>query len=56
MAKYQYVAVDMHGATVKDRIEADSEAAARRALLLANLDVKTIDQRQGLLHRAHSAR
>ncbi len=56
MAKYQYVAVDMHGATVKDRIEADSEAAARRALLLANLDVKTIDQRQGLLHRDVASR
>jgi type IV pilus assembly protein PilC len=51
MTKYQYVAVDMNGSTVKDRIEADSEAEARRTLLLANLDVKSVDLRQGLFER-----
>lgn len=51
MTKYQYVAVDMNGGTVKDRIEAESEVEARRKLLLANLDVKSVAVKQSLLER-----
>lgn len=51
MNKYQYVAIDMNGVTVKDRIEADTEVEARRKLLLANLDVKSVQLRQGLFER-----
>lgn len=51
MAKYQYVAVDMAGGTVKDRVEASSESEARRQLLLANLDVKSLELRESFLHR-----
>jgi len=51
MAKYQYVAVDMAGGTVKDRVEAESESEARRKLLLANLDVRSLELRESFLRR-----
>ena len=51
MTKYQYVAVDMSGSTVKDLVEAESEVEARRKLLLANLDVRSVEVKKNLLQR-----
>jgi type IV pilus assembly protein PilC len=51
MTKYQYVAIDVDGHDVKDQIEATDESEARRKLLLANLDVRSVSERTSVLHR-----
>jgi type IV pilus assembly protein PilC len=51
MPRFQYAAIDVQGNDVSDRIEAENEYAARRELLLANLDVRTIEPYKSWLHR-----
>jgi type IV pilus assembly protein PilC len=51
MSRFQYVAVDVHGATDKRYIEAIDEVDARKKLLLANLDVQSIELKEPLLRR-----
>jgi type IV pilus assembly protein PilC len=51
MARFVYAAIDVQGNDVSDRIEAESEYAARRELLLANLDVRSIEPYKSWLHR-----
>lgn len=51
MPRFQYVAVDVHGATDKRYIEAIDEADARKKLLLANLDVQSLTEKQSILKK-----
>jgi type IV pilus assembly protein PilC len=56
MSRYQYVAVDVHGASDKRFIEALDESDARKKLLLANLDVQSITLKEPVLRRELMAR
>ncbi len=51
MPRFQYVAVDVQGATTKRFIEALDEVDARKKLLLANLAVQTMELKEPLLRR-----
>ncbi len=51
MPRFQYVAVDVQGATNKRFIEAFDEVDARKKLLLANLDVQSVQLKEPLLRR-----
>ncbi len=51
MVQYDYAATDVAGNTIKDKIEADDEVEARRQLLLANLDVRSLERHTSLLRR-----
>ncbi|MBI4934847.1 MAG: type II secretion system F family protein [Actinobacteria bacterium] len=51
MTRFVYAAIDVQGNDVNDRIEAETEYAARRELLLANLDVRSIEPYKSWLHR-----
>jgi type IV pilus assembly protein PilC len=56
MSRYQYVAVDVHGATDKRFIEALDESDARKKLLLANLDVQSLALKEPFLRRELTVR
>lgn len=51
MPRFQYVAVDVHGVADKRYIDAIDETDARRKLMLANLEVQSIEEKSSLLHR-----
>ena len=51
MTRFVYAAIDVQGNDVSDRIEAESEHAARRELLMANLDVRSIEPYKSWMHR-----
>lgn len=51
MTRFQYVAVDVQGATSKRFIDALDEVDARKKLLLANLDVQSVEVKEPLLRR-----
>ena len=51
MSRFDYSAFDVAGNVVVDHVEATDEVGARRALLLANLDVRTVRQHTSLLRR-----
>jgi type IV pilus assembly protein PilC len=53
MTRFDFAALDVSGNTVTDRIEADDETTARRELLLANLDVRSIAPHTSFLHREY---
>ncbi len=56
MTRFQYVAVDVQGATSKRFIEALDETDARKKLLLANLDVQSVEAKEPLLRREMTVR
>ncbi len=51
MVQFDYAATDVDGNSIKDKIEADDEVEARRQLLLANLDVRSLQRHTSLLRR-----
>jgi type IV pilus assembly protein PilC len=51
MVQFDYAAIDVTGNTVKDHIDADDEIDARRLLLQANLDVRTVAPHTSILRR-----